>query len=98
MERKRLGLQNHHAELKGQVITTCGHIKEEGEYAPSVIAGPQDPPWGIERQRQHATGQFTRATFDFLSRGDVHHLQQVLTVSDLDRKPEWSVNHLHMVM
>lgn len=62
---------------------TCGHVKEEGENASSVITSPQDSPRSIKRERKHSTGEFTGASFHFLPSGDVHHLQVVFTVANL---------------
>lgn len=71
---------------KWKCYNTCGHVKEEGEDAPPVIASPKDPSRSIKGKRQHAACQLTGAPLHLLPSGDVHHLQVVLAVSHLEHK------------
>lgn len=66
---------------------TCGHVKEEGEDAPPVIASPKDSPRSIKGERQHTTCQLTGAPLHLLPSGDVYHLQVVLAVPHLEHRP-----------
>lgn len=69
--------------VRWKCVRTCRHIKEEGEDAAAVVASPQDPPRSIKGQRQHAACQLTGAPFHLLPSGDIHHLQVMLAVSNL---------------
>ena len=64
-------------------MSTCGHIKQEGEDAPPVVPGPQDPAGRIKGEREHAARQLTGAPLHLLPRGDVHHVEVVLAVPHL---------------